>query len=356
MIAFLIALILSFFSVAFSKSKIIATLFMVFIWILYGWNFSNGDYGAYEKIYNASILSLVDENYEIGFRLLCITASLSGLSFQGFLIILSGIIVILFSRFFLKYSSHPAFVVLVFFWFFFPLDYVLLRNFLAFSLVLQGLICVFDDVKFKYIKFAAFVLLGSSIHYSSIFYFILIPFFTLKKPASLTYVIMLVILGVFLYKVVGQGIVAVYLSSGDRGDAYQTNLITFIALFICQLLGTGFVIYLYKMLQRDESFEHDSKFYLIFLNVNIAVFFITVMYFDFSIFVRLYRNVALINCVFISNLVFGLFPMNVLKKAKMAVFFICYLIFFFIYFIAPFLNDTLISLFMYNKLLGWHEL
>jgi hypothetical protein len=355
MISLTIALILSLSAIYFNRSWGVAIAFFVFIWILYGWNYHNGDYDAYERIYNASFLSLADENYEIGYRILCIAGGIIGLSFQQFLIIISAVIIFFLSRFVLRYSKHPALFICIFFWFFFPLDYVLLRNFFAFSIVLQGLICIIDNVRFKYFKYVIFVLLASLIHYSSFFYIILIPAFLYQKPISFLYVILTVLCGLILYKFVGQGIIINILSGGTRDTQYQTNFITFISLFFFQLLGTSFIIYLFNKNWRDIPFSEqsteESRFYLIFLNINIIVFLVTVLYFDFSIFVRLYRNVAIINCIFILNLVFELDEKNLIGKIKLILFFACYLIFFFSYFIAPFLNDTLLSLFKFNKFL-----
>jgi hypothetical protein len=352
MIASLLAFVLSAFSIGFKKSKAVTVLFALFIWVLFGWNYSNGDYEGYEEKYNTSFLLLLNTSYEIGFNLLCVGSNLIGLSFPQFLIIISGITLLLLLRFILRYSIYPALVIVLFFWVFFPLDYVLLRNFLAFSIVLQGLICVIDDVDYKYVKFIFLILLASTIHSSSFIYLILLLAFYFKTQIKFLYVVLLVLLGIVFYKIIGQAILANVLNvSGGRGDYYQTNLITFISLLILQLVGTIFIIYLYFLLKIESLSTSLARFYLIFLNINVVIFLITVLYFDYSIFIRLYRNIAIVNCVFITNIIFIIYPKNIIGRLKVFFFFLCYLILFFNYFITPYIEDTLLSLFKYNRLL-----
>ena len=47
----LVTIVLSVVSLIFPKSKLVAGLFFLFMWTLWGWNTWNGDYEAYEKIF-----------------------------------------------------------------------------------------------------------------------------------------------------------------------------------------------------------------------------------------------------------------------------------------------------------------
>lgn len=350
MVLLILALLLTFLAILFKESKIITIGIFALMWILFGWNSNNGDYEAYEKIYDSSFLSLVNENYEIGYRLLCVGGNIIGLEFQEFLIVIAAIILSLWLKFILQHAIYPALVSLLFFWFFFPLDYVLLRNFLAFAIVLQGVASLIKEAKFKYIKFTIFVIIAYTIHSSSVFYlsFLLLAF-SEGKELNFFRIFTLTVLGLIFYIFFAHNYIIGLLSLGNRDEFYQTNLITFIYLLIMQIASTVFIIYLYYKIKPDIS--NKPNFYLILFNINLIAFFLTIMYFDFSIFVRLYRNIAIINCLFITNAIAILPEKKFGLKLKLSVLFVYYLIFMFNFFITPYLEDTLYALFKNNLLL-----
>lgn len=339
----LIFSILFFLSILYPSSKFLAKLLLLFSWILFGWNFHNGDYKAYEFIYNNDAAL---KNYEGGYQFLINLSKTFGLDYQGFLILLSGIIVLLWSRFFLRFSSYPALFCSLFIIFFFPLDFILLRNTVAFSIVMQGLIFLFERDQRSRVNnlllFSSMIFIAALFHKSSLFYFLLLILFFIERINFFQiFLIVLISLGIYI------GFAKFYLydllkDSGDRSVLYQSNFITFISLTVYQLIGTYF-IYLVYISDRDNSNVKTL------LNINFILFLAIVLYYDFSIFVRLYRNIAIINSIFVLNFLFEN-KINQGFKVFLSIFFIVYLIFIYLYFIFPFQSMTIEALF-YNNLI-----
>lgn len=142
MIAFFLSCILSVFSFFFKQSKLLLVILFVFMWVLFGWNYSNADLPMYKNLYSIPIEEFVFFKFEGGYSFLMFCCKSLGMSFQQFLIVTSGIVLLLVFRFFYTFSYLPAFLTVCFFWSFFPLEYVIFRNFIAFAIVLQGFICV----------------------------------------------------------------------------------------------------------------------------------------------------------------------------------------------------------------------
>lgn len=358
MLGLILAIILTVLALIFKKSKIVTVLLFILMWILFGWNYWNGDYDMYERNYKESIFALFEKTYETGYVLLNILFNSFQCSFQEFFMTMSGISLLLLLRFVLKYSLYPALFSVIFLWIFLPLDYVLLRNFIAFSIVLQGICSLIDNVKYKYLKFILFVLLASTIHSSSIFY-LLILVIAARDTELKFQVILAVAVGITMfYATFGKLILYNFLEDfgRGRGEFYQTNLVTFFSLFLAQLLCTNFIVYAYSQIKAEKKTFINSNFYLLFFNINLIFFFLIVLYYDFSIFVRLFRHISIINCILITNILYHLNKNKneelIVPKLLINVFFVLYLFFFLAYFVFPFDYFTIFPMFENNLILS----
>jgi len=354
MLGLILAIILTLFALFFKRSKIATGLLFILMWILFGWNYWNGDYEAYEKIYNESIFALFLNSYETGYILLNIIFKIWEFSFQEFLIVISGFSLLLLCRFVVKYSVYPALFSAIFLWVFLPLDYVLLRNFLAFSIVLQGICSLIDNVKYKYFKFILFIFLASTIHSSSIFYLLILPVIRRETQLKLSVILIAVVGGFVVYLFFGRVLLYNFLKDfgGGRSEFYQTNLITFFSLFLSQVILTNFIVYIYSKFNPEENNFLNSNFYLLIFNINLIALFLIIFYYDFSIFVRLFRHISILNCILITNVLYllnkeknGVFLASTLF---INIFFIFYLFFFFSYFIISYKDFTIFPLFENN--------
>jgi len=327
-------------SVVFKESKIIALLFLCLMWILWGWNYDNGDYSAYETLYNNVLV--LHGNYEIGYKFLMFIANISGLTFQQFQIILSLLIVILWTRFIFVCSEAPALYAACVFVTFFPLDYVLLRNTLSFAIVLQGICSIIKGKRYGLLKFTILVLLASTIHFSSLFYLSLI--FVFKYKNIQFEVLYLIVFAVIVIALFLSNFLYSFLSeiSENRGDVYGSSLITFIIYSFYQISNTLIVSDFYNI--SKKNFYRTEEFRIIYL-INIVLLLLIVMYLIFPISIRIFRNVSMLNIAYMLNLYNrGELPMY----AKVVI--ILSIVFWIDQFIFPVWDKTFFSLYHYNLL------
>lgn len=153
---------------------IIFFLLFIFAWIMFGLNYSNADYSNYEIAYYDIMACGKDNGYfEVGFFLLVKIFTLLGLSYQGFLVIISAICLIIFTKALSYLTDNILLSFSCYLVYPFVFDIVQYRNFLAFSLVLYGIHYLIDSkskVSKNIIKYMFCVAIGCLIHQSAIIY------------------------------------------------------------------------------------------------------------------------------------------------------------------------------------------
>ncbi|MEL5892647.1 EpsG family protein [Bacteroides sp. GD17] len=339
-----IAFALTVSALLFKRSKAVTILFFCFMWLLFGWNYYNGDYDAYETMYNNPIFNLDISQYEVGFRAIILWFNLLGFTFQEFYIIISLAILILWLRFILKFSSTPALFTICFFWFFFPLDYVLFRNFLAISIFLQGLYSVFINSKYKYIKFLFAVILASFIHSSSIFYAIMFLAFILK-PLSVNKTIILIVVFTMFFFLFGRSFVGQIGSvlGTDRLDYYTSTPGVFVINSFFQIINVYSILCFYSIKGRLHLNHSNIDTYI--LNINVLLLLLIISYAFVAITVRVFRHIAIINIIYMLNNMQYLKSQEYRWQYKLLL--LLYVISFVRFYIL-YLDDTIYSLFKYN--------
>ncbi len=348
-LAIIITILLSLASLLFKKSNFLTLAFFTFMWLLFGWNYWNGDYVAYESLYNLSKIELILSGHEFGYTALMYLFNYLGFTFQEFFIVISFISLVLLFNFIIRYTNYPAFFSIVFFYCFFPLDYVLLRNFLAFTIVLQGLILVINHHKYANILFIIFVLIASLFHKTALFYFILIFCFKEKKINTL-FVFVLVFIATVFNLLFGNIIVNIIFESSNRIDSYNSSVPTFIIYSFLQIVNFFIIRYFHiTSLKCSTLLEKQKIFNTILMNINILLLFIIPLYLNIGIAIRLFWNFSLINIILMINTYIQC-KSSAVKMNLLAVF-IIYILYSFLMFILPVIDDTLFSLYKYNLIL-----
>lgn len=152
---------------------IVFLILFIFAWILFGLNYSNADYSNYEGAYNDIKYGRQNDYFEIGFFILIKLSAALGISYQGFLIIISAICLIIFAKALGHLTDNVILSFSVYLIYPFIFDIVQYRNFLAFAFVLYGLHYLLDN-KSKalknVIKYFLFVFLGALFHLSVVIY------------------------------------------------------------------------------------------------------------------------------------------------------------------------------------------
>ncbi|MBD5346010.1 MAG: hypothetical protein HDR92_02630 [Bacteroides sp.] len=299
-ISFLLGAFLSILSVPFRKSILLTQLFLFYIWLLWGWNYWNGDYEAYETLYN-NILFTSTIEYEIGYKMLMLLAKVNNLTFQEFFQIVSLCVIFLWDRFILKVTRNPALFVAIFFWLFFPLDYVLLRNTIAFSIILQGLLILINNKPYKAVKFSALVFIATTIHSSSYFYFLflLLPFLAKLSNDKILLLSFLVIIIGFLSR-------SIFFSftSGNfegRESSYNGSIVLMVIYGMWEIM-TSWILYRFKSKFVDTNHK-DNPFDILFY-MSIILLALIPIYSMVGIVVRIYRNMLMVFIAFLSNILF----------------------------------------------------
>lgn len=339
-LALIIAVFFTVLSIPFSKSKVGAQIFLTFMWILWGWNTYNGDYEAYEDLYNNVFLT-VSLDYEPGYKLIMALSRLIGLTFQEFFQIISLLIILLWSRYILTESRYPFFVTAIIFWCFLPLDYVLLRNSLAFSIVLQGIILLLKDTPHKRIKYVFLILIAWSFHSSSLFYltFLLVPYISRYSRSNIIAIMIIFIaIGIF-----GKGYLQNIMGDAfeNRTDVYESSFITFflysaVEIIICLILYYVSINCNHAPGHATLDFFYYTSILLLLLIPTFAIVAITI---------RIVRNMMMVYLIGMMNVSLRrqLYPI-----VPICIFLICLV--FYNHFISPVSNDTITPLFFNNSI------
>lgn len=336
-----------FLSKTMSRKKIISLVFFpplfLLSWIFFGWNSWNGDREAYEQYYQNPELAF--SSIEFIYIYLSTISREAGLDFQSFQIVISFLTLLLFFRFFYRFTKYPLASLVFYLIFFFPLDYVLLRNTLALALVLQGLVFLVDKPNHFRMKFLAFVLLATGIHQSSI---ILLIFLaapadrSIKTKEIVTYLTLTAVVYLFMKELhlIPQSIeqhLSLYTPTTKSAIAKSI-------FHVCSALLIAFAIK--TQLRRIDTTNFQQKYLdraQLVYNINLISIVIIFLYFESEIFIRQLRFLVFINSIFaldsmLSRRSGGLYLLLLLAWS----------IFILFYFLLPVSEFTLTPLFTNN--------
>lgn len=283
-----------------SRNKLLSVflalpVFLV-MWVLYGWNYWNGDREAYELYYSTRD-TLASWGAEIGYGSLNILASQSGLSFQSFQILISLVTLYLVFRYMIKRTVSPFVSLVLYLVCFFSLDFVLMRNFLSFAILLQGMLTLFEAKPHCKIKYALFVLVAATVHQSSLI-FIVFMFMPLNRVVSLRDFFLVYMMLVICYVLVRFNVplpAAVAAHFNYYNTALKSAFTNVFVHLVSMVLMTFVVLAERKNLCRVECVYGRDKELAFILNLNIFSLFFLVLYFESEIFIRLFRTVLFFN-------------------------------------------------------------
>jgi len=297
------------------KSKFVMISLFLLLWILFGFNTSNADYMIYNLIYDGHY-----PNHEFGFMLLVNLFSNLGFTYQQFLISISLICYLILFRIINKYTIGTNYVIALYFIFPFMLDVVQIRNFIAMTIILLGIQYLLSDKKRATIKYIVAVLAASSIHYTSLFYLILVfARFKSWKKLLLTFSMISIVGATIAYTNIIPSAMGIIFESDKVTNWFQGRTrFGFLIPIIFQLISFGFVYYShYKYRKTEQKKENDNNVYPNdrFKNVDVhqnklleivfrinIVLLIAIPFYIFNVsFFRLFRNVLLLNYIVVTN-------------------------------------------------------
>jgi|GEM_PF-2972016 len=330
--------------------KFIAIPLLLVMICLYGWNSWNGDRDAYVLYYSWE--SIENWGREIGYGYINLWMNKFGFSYQNFQIIIAIITLFLLYRFFSKTAYSLGFSLLIYFIVFFSLDYVLVRSFLAFAIVLQGFLVLCRGDKYCKFKFALIVVFAASIHQSAILFLVFIFLDSIKIYSFARFLLLCIFFSLvyFVNKFFLSFLLVFDVAShlNQYGYTFRGAVVTAL-IHLSSVLAIWILIGLEKRnlySLRGVSFR-DREIVFIF-NLNLFSLFFIPLYFQSEIFVRLLRYLLFFNIFYCVN--------SIVLRVKILVFvlvyffvFSGYLIFYFLY---PTMDFTVFPLFNNNILLG----
>lgn len=347
-----VSLLLSFIK---KQSKITMIFMFILMWILFGFNTGNADYMTYEFIYKGFY-----PNHEFGFMALVKFFNMLGFSYQHFLITISFIGLFFLIKVINKYTKNINYVLALYFIFPFMLDVVQVRNFLTMVLIICGIDFLISKEKFSTIKYIGFVILASSIHYSSLFYLVLLVVKFLSTRQLLIFPFLSLALVALAYTNILPFIINSMIDNTKILFWFQDrSKFGFLISAFIQITGFIFIYIAYK---KSFKFYKKNKvslvnsidminFYEIILKINLVLFLIYPLYIFNMTFFRLYRNLLILNYIAISNIIQFAFN-NKFERFVYQLCFIVYIILLMTYFICFSAFDTVfIPIFNRNLIL-----
>lgn len=330
-------------------SIVIAYLMFPIMWGLYGWNFWNGDRDGYEAYYVLRD-SLEAWGVEFGYGYLNILANKLELPYQTFQILISLVTLLLLFRYMIKAALFPAFSILLYAVLFFPLDFVLVRNFLAFTIFLQGMLVLEGDGRYRKVKYLALIILATSIHQSSLVFLVFL-FMPVSKAIKLDKFLAFFALFVFLYALVRFNF-ELPSSIAAHVGLYKMTLKSSLANMVVHLLSSMLMIFIVlgerKSIFNVRELSRRDRSLVFIVNFNIFSLFFLVLYFESEIFIRIFRIVLFVNMMYCVNSIF--------IKRRVYVFLISYFAIFSFYVVSFFLlsvaDNSFYPLFLNNLLLN----
>ena len=303
MIIRLLYLLLGLLGLVRKKSAYVSFLIFVFVVIAFGWNYDNPDYENYLLKYEWKDGEIF-LTAEIGFNFLCYIGNSLHLSFQEFRLFIGIISYLLLYLSIKKISYNLGLVASIYLLFFLFIDVTQIRNLLSFTIVLFAFVkYIRDDSKIRdIILYTILVIIASSIHFSSIFFLVFI--FALKDIKIIHVLVFAGLAGFF------NTVIYLFLENYfDKILNYTEDTASTIAAIgfsFIQVLNYWIISAFMKKTRRSKLnmiSVISPRMQEIILKCNMLLISLIPFYFTGAIFTRLFRFTALINIIYLSNLI-----------------------------------------------------
>lgn len=290
-------------AIFFSKSRFLAKVIFIHMWVLWGWNSWNGDYEAYNYIYieNSTFSGTLLE-YEAGYKLINYIISSLGFSFQFFQIIISFFVLSLIYKVSSNLVRHIALFSACYMLIFF-MEYVYIRNYISHAIILYGIYILFS-AKDSLGRVKSFLLfsIATSIHISSIVAFIFLLADKKGKVINLFYFIPIFLFfllsSIYLFN---SSILTTFLGEQVllRVDRYQTEG-GVSNIFIGHIFVVVLILYYYfSVLKAGHLNDNEKHIFSIIVNVNILSLLYLSIYYYIPYFSRVIRMLLTLDLIFL---------------------------------------------------------
>lgn len=284
---------------------------------------------SFNRITSYGVEVFDSSHFELGYNYLVLFVTSLGISFNGFLFIVSLIMNIGVGVFIYKYSKQPMFSFILFILlrlFFCEMNIV--REFLAITIFLGSMRFIEER---KFIKFLLMVIFASFFHSSAMFTIIIYFLYNLKLTPikKLSFAAITAVVCIFLYNILTYVTQTLGIYEGYVDDYFGSNKLASIIMAIISV-----VVYLFfriiqrKYLDKEKLLDEKQKQRLIFLG-NILFFSIifNIIAIRISIFNRLSLYYQIFNIIAIPKVI-QLIPDSKKRLLWYVIIFVCFLAYF----------------------------
>lgn len=305
------------------KSKLLINLFtatpiLIFMWIIFGLNTNNVDLVNYERRFNYG----THEFAESGFNAIINIIKHLGIdSYQGFLEVLSLVLIAIIFCCILKFTDNIAPTLLLFCFYPFLRFCIEIRFSISFCIILIAILVLIKDCKYSIPVFMGLTLLATTIHSSSLLYLILVFHKVKISHRKKFYIIIGITTATVILTYTPIMFYLAYWVSG--GSAKVTEWFTrhgrfgMVIPIAEQIISYVIFKYAYNLQKKHHvrtKFNAD-----ILYEINILMFILIPCYFINMTFFRLYRVILLINTIFYSQIIYYKPSYNTWKITRLGI-------------------------------------
>lgn len=324
------------------NSKLIYRIHFLWIWILTAFNIGGPDYKGYKELYQ-----LWGKN--IHFTLLKegrIYATIAhyfskyNLSFEIFNFFISTILLLILYKIIVKYSKNISFVssCLVIY----PLvdNIIQKRNFGAIIWVIVGFFILVYSKKYVVIKYITSILLAYGFHVIGIIYLplIIIRYLKLEKIKKISYIGTIII--TIMIGIIDKIAFLLFPSVKNKVELYFENMSMRLPLYKVSFFIIIHIVMFLLIYYFFKTLKIKDKFSIYAMKINYLMLTVIPLYYYNATFLRIYRNIFIINYIFIGSYLYR-------QRNKKLVSYI-----FILYIIGMFLTYVLLGEYKYSGLVA----
>lgn len=307
-----------------SLDKLGTILISFTMWILMGFNTFNADYLAYNNLYkNISTFGInADHGIEIGFRVLMYGFSFFSDDYQIFLCFFSLICIFFLIRVIRLYTKNVSLTLILFLINGFFFNAIQLRSFIAMIIILFGIyVLISSDEKKVYFYYILIILTATLFHNTSLYYLVLLSIKLQKRHIYFIATMILVITMILSTQLQVYFVDTKYTVYFD-GDSTQSGIINILmSLYFCVNL------FLVKKISEVGSRISKSNLSKYIFVINILASASIMLLFLNNNFIRITRNINLLNCILYVQFARDVYLKTKLKNYLLILIFFAYIVF-----------------------------
>lgn len=287
------------------KKKIYAIFLIVFLWVLFAFQYGNADYFSYENMYqHFAVYDTSNSFSNIGYKILCRVFFSFGIKYDQFLVIEATVGLLIIAYVIFKNCKYPGIVLVLYTIYPYIMDTVQIRNFLAESIILLGISLYINQAEFRgYIHMGICLVIASLIHVSALVYLVLLLIPALKKKYLKIIIGFAVVFEFVLIAYIKEFVAIMQL--GDHVSSYFYKSISpFTAVFLTLYFISAAAILncVQNISLRNNQY---TKWNAVVSRVNILMLPFIPLCFVTNDFQRIYRNVFVLSYIAVVNLYYS---------------------------------------------------